>query len=115
VQKSADVVRSAFGIEDVAFAFPVGKVHSGFAGGAMTEAARQAGVICGLTTDCQLVELESDPFSWGRFNVFSWDSDATLAAKLDGWYSWAAGLKRGVARRFRTSLGAGLHAQGDLS
>jgi peptidoglycan/xylan/chitin deacetylase (PgdA/CDA1 family) len=99
VRISIDILRSVFGVADATFAFPVGSIHDGFAGPLLAEAARQAGAACGLTTDCHLIDLKSDPFQWGRFNAFSWDTDATLAAKLDGWYSWAADLKRGVARR----------------
>jgi glycosyltransferase involved in cell wall biosynthesis len=65
-------------------------------------------VICGLTTDCALVDPRSDPFEWGRFNAFDWDTSTTLAAKLDGWYTWAAKLKRSILRaNRRTAVSAG--------
>ena len=35
----------------------------------MREAARAAGVCCGLTADCQLVTPADDPFAWGRFGA----------------------------------------------
>ena len=31
-----------------------------------------------------------------RFNVFAWDTSATLAAKLAGWYSWATKLRQRI-------------------
>lgn len=90
LRRSADVVRALFDYDRVPFAFPYGKTDLGYAGGAMTEAARAAGVCCGLTTDCVLVDpRRDDPFAWGRFSCCSWDTPATLAAKLAGWYGWA--------------------------
>jgi peptidoglycan/xylan/chitin deacetylase (PgdA/CDA1 family) len=96
VQTSVDILRARFGLKEVTFAFPFGGPHRGFAGEELAEAARQTGVVCGLTTDCALFDLHSDPFHWGRFNVFPWDTSATLAAKLEGWYTWAARMKRAV-------------------
>lgn len=84
VTTSLEVLRARFGLEDATFSFPYG-----IAGPALADAARRAGVLCGLTTQAVLVRPHSDPFTWGRFNVEESDSDATLAAKLDGWYSLA--------------------------
>ena len=86
LQASVDFVQAAFGYENVMFAFPYGSRRRGFADAGLAAAAKQTGVICGLTTECSLIESASDPFQWGRFNVFPWDSDTTLAAKLNGWY-----------------------------
>ena len=86
LQASVNFVQAAFGYENVMFAFPYGSRRRGFADAGLAAAAKQTGVICGLTTECSLIESASDPFQWGRFNVFPWDSDATLAAKLNGWY-----------------------------
>ena len=36
--------------------------------------AREVGAACGLTTESVLVDIRSDPFHWGRFNVFPWDT-----------------------------------------
>ena len=97
VQTSVDFVRRAFSLDDVMFAFPYGSKHRGFAAADLVAAAKQTGVNCGLTTECSLVDLSSDPFGWGRFNVFAWDTAATLAGKLDGWFTWASQLKRAVS------------------
>ena len=78
-------------------AFPYGSPHAGCASEERAAAARRTGVSCGLTTDCVVVDPRSDPFSWGRFNVFPWDTSATIAAKLAGWYSWAPRLRRRLA------------------
>ncbi len=106
VQMSVDRVRTAFGVERVPFAFPVGSRYRGFVDDDLEEAARKTGVTCGLTTEPVLVEAASDPFRWGRFNVFPWDTSVTLAAKLSGWYSWAPKLNKrcgGVASSFRNA------------
>jgi len=79
------------------FAFPFGSPALGFAGGALMQAARETCVVCGLTTESVLIDLRSDPLQWGRFNVFAWDTSATLAAKLAGWYSWATKLRQRLA------------------
>ncbi len=104
VQLSVDIVRSRFGLEQVMFAFPFGGRHTGFVSDELAEAAKRTGVICGLTTEPVLVDPASDPFCWGRFNAFPWDTSATLAAKLSGWYSWAPKFNKFVARRVRSIL-----------
>jgi peptidoglycan/xylan/chitin deacetylase (PgdA/CDA1 family) len=103
LQISVDYLRSTWGLTDVTFAFPFGARHSGFAGPRLVTAAKRTGVNCGLTTDCRLIDSGSDPFEWGRFNVFPWDTAATLVAKLDGWYTWAASVKH-FLRRMRTHV-----------
>lgn len=97
VQKSVDIVAERFAPPCMMFAFPYGGRHNGFAGDELVEAARQTGVACGLTTACTLVDPRHDPFRWGRFNVFAWDSSRTLAAKLAGWYGWAPHLRQRLA------------------
>ncbi|MEM9996175.1 MAG: polysaccharide deacetylase family protein [Bacteroidota bacterium] len=86
------------GIAAPTFAFPYGRTAFGFAGSALTERAKQLGVACALTTDCTLVTAASDPFDWGRFNAYAWDTPATLDAKLSGWYGWAPRLMERLAR-----------------
>jgi len=103
LQISVDFLRATFGLTDVMFAFPFGARHAGFAGPEMIAAAKLTGVNCGLTTECSLIEAGSDPFEWGRFNAFPWDTAATLIAKLDGWYTWAAKVKQSM-RRPRTGV-----------
>jgi peptidoglycan/xylan/chitin deacetylase (PgdA/CDA1 family) len=98
LQISVDILRTRFGRREVPFAFPYGSPHRGFTSRELAQAARQTGVVCGLTTESTAVDLASDPFCWGRFNVFPWDTGATLAAKLDGWYGWAPKLRQQIAR-----------------
>ena len=83
------------------FAFPYGVVRDGFAGGEMSEIARQAGLLCSLSTEPELVLREQDPFSWGRFPAEQHDTAATLAAKLGGWTCALRGMKRAIQSRFR--------------
>ena len=84
-----DALETRFGLREPTFAFPFGCWRSGFVSDELLEASRRAGVRCALTTEAVLVDPKGDPFGWGRFNVRPWDTDATLAGKLGGWYSWA--------------------------
>jgi peptidoglycan/xylan/chitin deacetylase (PgdA/CDA1 family) len=93
-----EALRAQFGVDEVPFAFPYGSPRRGFASPDLTAAAREVGVICALTTRAMLVDLRSDPFSWGRFTAFDWDTSTTLAAKLGGWYSWAGRLRSWCSR-----------------
>ncbi len=94
LEHSLQVLRQRFGLHEASFAFPFGCPHQGYADEALREAARQTGVLCGLTTEANSVNIQSDPIGWGRFPVFPWDTAATLSAKLHGWYSWAPRLRR---------------------
>jgi GT2 family glycosyltransferase/peptidoglycan/xylan/chitin deacetylase (PgdA/CDA1 family) len=87
--------------ERLTFAFPYGTPHLGFTDQSLMDAARSTGVICALTTESELVDPRSDPFGWGRLHAFPWDTAATLAAKLEGWYSWAPRQKRRMAALLR--------------
>ncbi len=93
LQTNVDWLRQEFGIADATFAFPYGRVSLGFAGGELTEVARAVGVTCALTTECVVNKCSDDPFEWGRFNVYDWDTGATLEAKLNGWYGWMPKLQ----------------------
>jgi peptidoglycan/xylan/chitin deacetylase (PgdA/CDA1 family) len=101
LQTCVEVLRQRFGLAEVTFAFPFGRRSLGYVSDALLEAARQTGVLCALTTEAVLVEPGSDPFGWGRFNAYDWDSGATLAAKLGGWYGWAPRLQERLARLVR--------------
>ena len=79
---SLAVLQRRFGVVNATFAFPFG-----YAGPALARAAKEAGVLCALTTQSELVTPQSDPFDWGRFPVYATDTATTLAARLDGWYS----------------------------
>lgn len=95
LDRSLDVLRQRFGIERPTFSFPFGHVTP-----QLIDQARAAGVQCSLTTQQQLVRHGSDPHRWGRFGAMEFDTPETLAAKLDGWYSWARDLWRS-ARQLR--------------
>jgi len=96
LQMSVDIMRSKFGLDEVTFAYPFGSRREGYSGDDLVEAARQTGVLCGLTTQSIPVDPEMDPFFWGRFTGFPWDTGGTLEAKLNGWYSWAPSLRATV-------------------
>jgi glycosyltransferase involved in cell wall biosynthesis/peptidoglycan/xylan/chitin deacetylase (PgdA/CDA1 family) len=80
---SVRAMREQFGLDEVGFAFPFGYNND-----AMMDVARQVGVSCALTVKAALVDPQSDPFGWGRFTVYSWDTASELAARRQGWYSW---------------------------
>lgn len=102
LRTSIETLERDFGIASPTFAFPFGRKALGNVSPELVEAARRAGVICALTTEAEPVDPRSDPFDWGRFNVYDWDTPRTLAAKLDGWYGWAPALQeRWLARGAR--------------
>jgi peptidoglycan/xylan/chitin deacetylase (PgdA/CDA1 family) len=125
--QSVEIVRNLFQLQEVPFAFPYGGTAQGHAGGELAKAVQAAGACCALTTDSELVDpLVDDPFNWGRFTVFSWETAATLSAKLAGWHAWArslknlarrpgAGASRASVRTPATSTVCGEVAQGSLS
>jgi len=86
---SVEILRRQFGIEHVPFAFPFGRYRLGYVTDELLAAARRVDVTCALTTECELVDPSTDPFGWGRFNVYDWDTPRTIAARLRGWYGWA--------------------------
>jgi peptidoglycan/xylan/chitin deacetylase (PgdA/CDA1 family) len=92
---SVSVLRERFGVTAPTFAFPFG-----IAGPTLVEAARQAGVVCSLSTEPVMVHSSSDPFTWGRFTVDNSDTPATIAARLDGWFSLARSLWARLKRPF---------------
>ena len=81
-------LRERFALDGVAFSFPYGKPSLGYVDRELVGAAKRAGVTCGLTTEDVVVDRMTDPFGWGRFNVYGFDTGSTIAAKLAGWYSW---------------------------
>ena len=92
-QISINVLQKRFGLEKVSFAFPGGRRYSGHSGEELMAAVKKASVACALTTDATPVDWRSDPFGWGRFNVYQWDTATTLTAKLNGCYGWAPKLQ----------------------
>ena len=92
-QTSLKFLYERFGLEEVSFAFPGGRRHLGQVSEELITAVKGLGVTCALTTECVPIDWRSDPFSWGRFNVYQWDSASTLAAKLEAWYNWAPRLQ----------------------
>jgi peptidoglycan/xylan/chitin deacetylase (PgdA/CDA1 family) len=79
-------LRRRFGIEQATFAFPYGDTNLGFAGPDLTAVARDLGVLCALTTDAGIVRAHDDRFAWCRWMPEDFDTGASLAAKLGGWY-----------------------------
>jgi peptidoglycan/xylan/chitin deacetylase (PgdA/CDA1 family) len=107
LRESCTALRERFGLADATFAFPYGTKHLGFSGPELAAAAREAGVLCSLTTEDELVTPGSDPFDWGRFTAEDTDTAATLSSKLDGWYTAVRSLWRRLhgARVFVSNAG----------
>lgn len=87
LRECLDVLQDKFGLAEATFAFPYGTKATGFATPRLAEAVRAAGAICALNTESELILPGSDPFDWGRFTAYDFDSAGTLAAKLNGWFS----------------------------
>ncbi|MBC8355939.1 MAG: glycosyltransferase [Planctomycetes bacterium] len=104
LQTNVTALKEMLPVTEVAFAFPYGTPRLGFAEEALTLAAREVGVSCALTTRSSLVQPDESPFEWGRFTVFPWDTGATLAAKLGGWYGWAPAIKDRLLGRPKPAL-----------
>ena len=96
LRRSLDILYGRFCVEVPPFSFPYG-----FADHALTEVAREVGVSCSLTAECELVTSDTDLFSWGRFGGTNFDTPHSLAAKLDGWYSLCRDVKQSLGRRRR--------------
>ena len=96
---SLDELRMRFGVTEATFAFPFGYGCRKNDGPEMSNVAKEAGMLCALTTDSALVRPGDDPFNWGRFGAFETDSAASLAAKLGGWYDVARTAWRRLRRR----------------
>ena len=92
-QTSVELLQTRFGMTTVSFAFPGGRRYLGQSGENLVAALRPLPVTCALTTECQPIDWRSDPFGWGRCNVYQWDTVGTLTAKLNGFHSWAPRLQ----------------------
>lgn len=86
LQTNLEELQQRFGLEDATFAFPFGSPSLGFAGPPLSDVAQEVGLLCSLTTQQKLVYPGNSPFDWGRFPAEQYDTSATLAAKLNGWY-----------------------------
>ena len=93
VEISIEILRQRFSITNCTFAFPFGRIRYGYAGGELSDVIRNSKARCALTTEATLVDLRSDPFSWGRFNAYQWDNSTSIQSRLHGWYSWGPGLQ----------------------
>lgn len=92
-QASVDFLQKRYGLKEVGFAFPGGRKYLGQWDKTLIAAVKQIPVTCALTTECLPVDWKSDPFGWGRCNVYQWDTVGTMAAKLKGLYNWAPRLQ----------------------
>jgi polysaccharide deacetylase len=101
LQQNLHELRERFDIQNATFAVPFGIVKEGFAGGTFSQVAKEAGMLCGLSAEPELIAKSVSPFYWGRFAAEQHDSAATLAAKLGGWVCALRGLQQAFRRRNR--------------
>lgn len=97
IRESLRVLEERFGVVNPPMAFPFGVADA-----AMLEATERMGFACGLTAVTERVDLNDTPHGWGRYLVEPFDTAATLAAKLSGWYDFSRG--RGGASRSGDAL-----------
>lgn len=90
---SIKILQTRFGVSNPTFSFPFG-----LATPEMNAVALKSGVCCALNTQPERVLPESNPFLWGRFNACDLDTAATLATKLNGWYTPVANVLRSIKR-----------------
>jgi peptidoglycan/xylan/chitin deacetylase (PgdA/CDA1 family) len=84
-----DTLARRFESRAPSFAFPFGVADDD-----LMTAARATAVKCALTTAGKPIDLAEVPLGWGRFTAYGWDTSATLAAKLEGWYGWVVALRK---------------------
>jgi peptidoglycan/xylan/chitin deacetylase (PgdA/CDA1 family) len=115
VRCSLEVLGARFGLRRPTFAFPYGRRHLGYVSDPLIAAARSTGIAAALTSVAELVDSQTEPFGWGRFTVYDWDTPATLAARCQGWYGWAPGLQEWLSSRRWRQCGSvtGAPALGD--
>lgn len=87
-------LKERFGLKDATFAFPYGTKSLGFAGGELSQVAKEAGMLCALSTEPELVHQVDDPFEWGRFNAEPYYAASNLIARLNGWTSAVRNMGR---------------------
>lgn len=98
LRQSLEVLRDSLGLEQPTFAFPFGAYDS-----ELVAVARETGLRCALTAECQRVLLQTDPFTWGRFTVLQSDNTATLLLKLSGWYTTLRTVWKWLRRPWHTN------------
>jgi peptidoglycan/xylan/chitin deacetylase (PgdA/CDA1 family) len=88
-----DALQSHLGRTGPLFAFPFGDRGLGYVNDRLIEVVQRSGAPCALLTTTALVHPQENPFGWGRLEVVEQDTGATLAAKLEGWYTWVRHLR----------------------
>jgi peptidoglycan/xylan/chitin deacetylase (PgdA/CDA1 family) len=88
--ESASILNTELGGDaKLGMSYPFGGSRQGFSTHDMQQAAKAAGVLCGLTTDPVTNDVTDDPFAWGRIRAEAWDTADTLTARMAGCDLWA--------------------------
>ncbi|HIF30419.1 MAG TPA: polysaccharide deacetylase family protein [Planctomycetaceae bacterium] len=96
LETSVAVLRSKFGVESPHFSFPFGEYCI-----QMQQVVREAGLSCAFTSECGNVHRCDNSYRWKRLGAEEWDSQATLAAKVDGWFEHLRTRWQSTQRHFR--------------
>lgn len=81
IRDSRLLLSESYGINRPHFSFPFGAATA-----EMRRCVREVGMTCAFTTNCGNVHHSSDQYAFSRFGAEEWDSELTLAAKIDGWF-----------------------------
>ena len=92
MRTSLDWLRDVLAVDDPTFSYPYGGSDP-----LMRDVCEKLGLRAALTVDGDLIRDGDDPLHWARFGADEFDSGATLAAKMGGWYVAARKLWRRMA------------------
>ena len=82
LRENLRVLKAEFGVTRPVFAFPFGLFNP-----EMTEVVKELGLYGAATTRPYPLSKKTDPFEVGRYDTAQFDTAASLAAKLAGWYT----------------------------
>ena len=92
------ILREEYGLDTIPFAFPYGVVRLGYAGGELSRKISVLNVTCAFSTEPDLISRADDRYCLGRFSAYPFDTPRSLAAKLNGWFSWIPKVQQLLSR-----------------
>ncbi len=92
------ILREEYGLDAIPFAFPYGVVRLGYAGGELSRKISVLNVTCAFSTEPELIDRSDDRYCLGRFSAYPFDTPRSLAAKLNGWFSWIPKVQQLLSR-----------------
>jgi peptidoglycan/xylan/chitin deacetylase (PgdA/CDA1 family) len=95
MEMSRDYLAREFAVHHPSFSFPFGQNCP-----EMRAIVRGIGMSAAFTTQCGNVHRDDNAYSLNRLGAEEWDTTATLAAKIDGWFEHLRSRWQGLRRRF---------------